>query len=333
MDLLSRDNPIKDICALMGVSRAGYYKWKNREPSPRDTKREEVIALVKQVHEEHPTHGYRWTAAYIRINMQVIISDNYAYKCYKYLGIKAETKHRVHYKPRKIRDLYPNLIFTTWETVDRPRQVIVSDMTAFKMYCYYYEVTFYFDVFTKEILAWQVATKRGSRDQYINGLSVVIDLLKGNLDPVILHSDQGSVYASMAYNDLIKDTNIIRSMSRAGKPTDNPVNEALNGWIKEELYVEFQIERCWRSQDAFKQTIERYVRYYNTQRPCFAIGYDTPENYRKRYYKGELPRKQTFENRVLSPEPKFVQQRRQNADNKDTYDGVSTFEKEIPEKS
>ena len=42
MDLLSRDNPIKDICALMGVSRAGYYKWKNREPSPRDTKRDRI---------------------------------------------------------------------------------------------------------------------------------------------------------------------------------------------------------------------------------------------------------------------------------------------------
>ena len=75
MDLLSRDNPIMDICALMGVSRAGYYKWKNRGPSPRDTKREEIVALVKQVHAAHPTHGYRWTAAYIRINMQVIISQ------------------------------------------------------------------------------------------------------------------------------------------------------------------------------------------------------------------------------------------------------------------
>ena len=333
MDLLSRDNAIKDICALMGVSRAGYYKWKKKEPSPRDTKREEVIALVKQVHEEHPTHGYRWTAAFIRINMQVIISDNYAYKCYRYLCIKAETKHRVHYKPRKVRDLYPNLIFTTWDTVDRPRQVIVSDMTAFRMYCYYYEVTFYFDVFTKEILAWKVANRRGARDQYLDGLSDVVDLLKGCNEPVVLHTDQGSVYASMAYNDLIKDTNIIRSMSRAGKPTDNPVNEALNGWIKEELYVEFQIEQCWRSPDAFKQTIARYVKYYNSQRPCFAIGYDTPENYRKRYYKGELPRKQTFENRVLSPEPKFVQKRRQLADSKDTYRDVSTFEKGIPEKS
>ena len=265
--------------------------------------------------------------------MQVIISDNYAYKCYRYLNIKAETKHQVHYKPRKVKDRYPNLIFTTWETVDRPRQVIVSDMTAFRLYCYYYEVTFYFDVFTKEILSWKVANRRGSRDQYIDGLSDIVELLKGSSEPVILHTDQGSVYASMAYNDLIKDTNIIRSMSRAGKPTDNPVNEALNGWIKEELYVEFQIEQCWRNPDAFKQTIERYVKYYNTQRPCFAIGYDTPENYRKRYHKGELPRRQTFENRVLSPDPKFVQKKRQLSDSKSTYEDVSTFEKEIPEKS
>ena len=152
MDLLSRDYAIKDICSLMEVSRAGYYKWKGREPSPRDSKREEIVALVKRVHWEHPTHGYRWTAAYLRINMSVVISDNYAYKCYRYLGIKAETKHRVRYKPGKVKDLYPNLIFTTWDTVDRPRQVIVSDMTVFKMYCYYYEVSFYFDVFTKEIL-------------------------------------------------------------------------------------------------------------------------------------------------------------------------------------
>ena len=67
-------------------------------------------------------------------------------------------------------------------------------------------MTFYFDVFTKEILTARVADKRGSRDQYIDGLEDVIGLLKGILEPVILHTDQGSVYASMAYNELIKDT-------------------------------------------------------------------------------------------------------------------------------
>ncbi len=316
----------------MCVSRAGYYKWKNHKPSPRDNKREDVIAKVKDVHEAHPTHGYRWTAAYIRINMQITISDNYAYKCYRYLGIKAETKHRVRYKPRRVRDLYPNLIFTTWETVDRPKQVIVSDMTAFRYRYYYFEVTFYFDVFTKEILTAKVADKRGSRDQYIDGLEDVVGLLKGTAEPVILHTDQGSVYASMAYNGLIKDTNIVRSMSRAGKPTDNPVNEALNGWIKEELFIDFKLEQCNGRED-FIQTIRHYVKYYNTQRPCFAIGYDTPENYRKRYYRGELPKKNTFEGRKLTSEPKFVQKRRQQTENKNNTPDVSTSENEIPDKS
>ncbi len=316
----------------MGVSRAGYYKWKKHKPSPRDNRREDVVETVRQVHEKHPTHGYRWTAAYIRINMQMIISDNYAYKCYSYLGITAETKHRVHCKPRKVRDLYPNLIFTTWETVDRPRQVIVSDMTAFRIRYYYFEVTFYFDVFTKEILTAKVADKRGSRDQYIDGLADVVELLKGSAKPVILHTDQGSVYASMAYNDLIKDTNIVRSMSRAGKPTDNPVNEALNGWIKEELFIDFKLEQCLGRED-FIKTIERYVKYYNTQRPCFAIGYDTPENYRKRYNKGELTQKNTFEGRTLTTEPKFVQKRRQLSETKDSSEPVSTGGKGIDEKS
>lgn len=226
----------------MGVSRSGYYKWKKREKSDRDIKREEMIALVAEVHEEHKSHGYRWTAAFIRINYGYECSDNYIYKCFRYLEIKSETKHQVHYKKRKEKDKYPNLIFTTWETIDRPKQVIVSDMTTFKFGIYYFEVTFYFDVFTKEILSYRVAERRGSRDQYIDGLAEVVELLSGQKEPTVIHTDQGSVYASIAYNELIKDTNIIRSMSRAGKPTDNPVNESLNGWMKEELFMDFKIE-------------------------------------------------------------------------------------------
>ena len=71
VDLLSRDYAIRDICGLMGVSRSGYYKWKRRPPSRRDINREKMIELVRTVHEKHRTHGYRWTAAYIRINEHI----------------------------------------------------------------------------------------------------------------------------------------------------------------------------------------------------------------------------------------------------------------------
>ena len=307
----------------MGVSRSGYYKWKKRDKSKRDIKREELIALVEAVHADHRSHGYRWTAAYIRLEYGYECSDNYIYKCFRFLGIKSETKHKVHYRKRKEKDKYPNLIFTTWETVDRPRQVIVSDMTAFKFWILYFEVTFYFDVFTKEILTYKVAARKGDRNQYIDGLEDVKNLLKSQTEPVVLHTDQGSVYASMAYNELIKDTVIVRSMSRAGKPTDNPVNESINGWMKEELYMDFKIDEC-RCREEFMEVLEKYVDFYNKHRPCYALGYDTPVNYRKRFFKGELERKNTFENRVLSEEPKFVRKRRKQAHSKD----VSTFENE-----
>ena len=297
----------------MNVSRAGYYKWKRRGKSTRAIDREKLLADVRRVHEEHPSHGYRWVAAYLRINEDGGACDNMVYKCFRYLGISAQTRHKVKYKPRKIKDRFPNLIFSTWDTVDRPRQVIVSDMTALKLWWNYMEVTFYFDVFTKEIVAHRYGDRRGDRNQYVDGLEDVKDVLKGCSEPCILHTDQGSVYASKAYNDLIKDTVIVRSMSRAGKPTDNPVNEALNGWIKEELLIDFRLGELRERRD-IEAAIDRYVKYYNNQRPCFAIGYDTPVNFRRRFYKGEIPKKDTFASRVLSETPKFILKRHKKPD-------------------
>ena len=153
--MLSRDFPVKDICEIMGVSRSGYYKWLRRDPSDRDINREAIVEVVEEVHSEFPSHGYRWVAAYIRNSLRTKVSDNFIYKCFRYLGIKSETKHQPHYKPRKVKDKFPNLIFSTWDTVDRPRQVVVSDMTALNFWYFYLELTFYFDVFTKEILLSQ----------------------------------------------------------------------------------------------------------------------------------------------------------------------------------
>jgi len=294
-----------------------------------ELKRSKMLTIVEQVHNDHPSHGYRWVSAYIRINFRVSFSDSYIYKAFRYLNIQSQTKHKSHNKPRKEKDRYPNLIFATWETVDRPRQVIVSDMTAFHILWFYFELTMYFDVFTKQILSWQVTFRKGAREQYIDGLHEVMGLLDGCADPVVVHTDQGSVYASVAYNKLIKDKNILRSMSRAGKPTDNPVNESLNGWIKEELIMDFHLDKC-RDQEAIRATLARYVEFYNHKRPCFAIGYDTPDHYFKRFINHEIEKKDTFSRRVISEVPKFVQKRKSTSENEsfNNRDDASTFENE-----
>lgn len=63
----------------------------------------------------------------------------------------------------------------------------MSDMPALKTHVLYVEVTFYFDVFTKEILAYRCGVRRGDRHQYIDGLIDVKEILKGHNQPVYLH--------------------------------------------------------------------------------------------------------------------------------------------------
>ena len=88
----------------------------------------------------------------------------------------------------------------------------------------------------------------------------------------ILHSDQGTVYASRAFQNAHKQYNIKRSMSRAKTPTDNPVIEALNGWMKDELYIDFDL---FNTKD-IQKTIAEYVSYFNNERLAYRLKYKTP---------------------------------------------------------
>lgn len=88
----------------------------------------------------------------------------------------------------------------------------------------------------------------------------------------ILHSDQGTVYASRAFQNAHKQYNIKRSMSRAKTPTDNPIIEALNGWMKDELYIDFDLNNT----NDIPKTIADYVRYFNNERLAYSLEYKTP---------------------------------------------------------
>ena len=114
----------------MGVSRSGYYKWLNRDDSKQESRREEAKEIITKVHNDHPSHGYRWVTAFINYNYSKNYSPGFVYSAFRALGIESLTKHKEKPRKRKERDKYPNLIFSTWETVDRQRQVIVSDMMS-----------------------------------------------------------------------------------------------------------------------------------------------------------------------------------------------------------
>ena len=96
---------------------------------------------------------------------------------------------------------------------------------------------------------------------------------------MILHSDQGAVYASKKFNELLPMYSILRSMSRAGTPTDNAAMEAINGWIKAELFADSHVT----GERDVAIEVDEYIVFFNEQRPAYSFDYLTPRQYRERY--------------------------------------------------
>ncbi len=266
IDDLSKGHPVSLLCKVMDVNRSGFYKWKDRKlhPSTRHIQKMSDVEFIKKESEIHKAHGYRWLAAFIKRKYGVIMSPEYVYRCRKYVGILCESKHYRWRKPGERSYTYGNLIWNNWNA-SKPNEIIVSDATSFYSKGIYYELTLYFDTFNREIIGFGLTDRKGNIRPYFEGLDQVIKRIKEKeqTNSPVLHTDQGSVYSSEAFNKLPTNNNIIHSMSRAGTPTDNPIDESLNGWIKDELFIDFNLKKC----DDVLSLIRSYISYYNHERP------------------------------------------------------------------
>ena len=265
----------------MEIRRSSYYYWLNHlsNPSSRTKTLIQNIMLFKEFHERYPSHGYRWLNAKIRLDTGLILSDPYAHKCCKIAGIKSHSKHYKYKKPGSPYKVYPNLLLSEL-AASGPLQCIVSDMTSFYVKGIYYELTLYMDLWNNEIISHSLSSKRGDRMTYISGLQDLLKLKKQYPEyRTILHSDQGSVYTSKTYNDMLSTYNIIRSMSRAGTPTDNGAMESINGWIKAELFTDFHVNE----NESIYKDIEDYIHFFNEERPAYSLNYLTPKQFKEQY--------------------------------------------------
>jgi len=263
----------------MMINRSGFYKWKKRleHPSVKLIKRSNDIALFKDYHDKYPSHGYRWLNAKIKLDLGLVMSNQYAHRCCKNAGIVSVSKHYRYKKPGDPFKVYPNLL-AAGLNVNASLECVASDMTSFYVKGIYYELTLYMDLWNNEIVSYGLSSKKGDRMTYMDGLSQLIEKKKEyqNLK-LVLHTDQGSVYSSKSFNELLPLYNIIHSMSRAGTPTDNGAMESINGWIKTEMFIDFNIKET----DDVEAFIKDYLVYFNEQRPAYSLNYLTPKQYRE----------------------------------------------------
>ena len=260
----------------MSINRSGYYRWLNRDINNYERNRNDLAVQIKQEHARHPSYGYHALAKVIRDKTGWVFSDNLCHKVCKYEGIRSKCRYYRWKKQGVQHIVYGNKIKGNWNTTG-PLQKIVSDMTVIRHRGRYYEWTFFLDAYNNAIIASGISSRWGDPKPYYNCRDQLISLLKkeGITEPVYFHTDQGTVYSSASFNQALLNSNIIRSMSRSGTPTDNPIIESMNGWIKEQIRSDYKID----DYDSIEDFIKEYIHYYNYERPMYKHDYKSPAEY------------------------------------------------------
>ena len=168
----------------------------------------------------------------------------------------------------------PNLLNRNFPAT-KPNEKWVTDIT----YIQYGSVTLYLstimDLYNNEIVAYKLYNHQQT-PLVIHTLNEAL-ITRWNPKGIIVHSDQGSVYTSYAYQECLKENHLISSMSRRGNCWDNAVIESLDSNLKTEEFYLTKFHSL--SNVSVVQRIDEYIRHYNEERIQEKSGYLTPKEF------------------------------------------------------
>lgn len=170
---------------------------------------------------------------------------------------------------RKTELIYPNLKATT--RIERPNQVLESDITAIKIKGSYKALAIIIDVYSRKIVGWNLSPN-WTAEEVLKPLLEAAGQDSGHLAGSIHHSDRGAQYGSHIFACTTKSLGMISSMSRKGTPTDEAHVERVNRTLKRE----FNLRREFGGFEDAHEAIYIAIMIYNEIRPHWSLNLKTP---------------------------------------------------------
>ena len=248
-----------------------YHLKKFKERSGKYAKEKELIMSIFQEHKGR--YGYRRITAEMR-NRGFVINHKTIKRLMDELGIKC-TIRKVKYRSYKgyVGKTAPNVIARDF-VATAPNQKWATDVTQINIASTKLYLSPIIDMFNGEVVSYDISTSPNMKQIY-NMLNRAYRKT-GNLDGLILHSDQGWQYQHYGYQAWLKKHNIIQSMSRKGNCLDNAMAENFFGIMKSELLYSQKFE----SPKAFIKALDEYILYYNNKRIKLRLKGKSPVQYR-----------------------------------------------------
>jgi len=258
------------MCQVLGVSRAGYYAWRKRNPSRRELANQVLRRLIRLRHKEHRSvYGYRRLHALLR--REQVVGKNRVARLMRQEGLSGRRRRRFKRTTQSRHNLpvAPNLLDQDF-TSTRPNQKWVGDITFIPTDEGWLYLAVMLDLFSRLVVGWAMATYLDDR---LTRSALQMAQARRRLGQHLLHhSDRGGQYASGAYLRLLS-SQVIRSMSRSGNVYDNSPMESFFASLKTELVH----ARRFRTRQEARSAIFDYIEtFYNRKRLHSSLGYLSP---------------------------------------------------------
>ena len=266
---------VQKVCQALKVSTSGYYGWRNRPESARSEKNRILLSHIRIVHKKS-RKNYGSPRVTEELNdLGIPCSENRVAKLMRENSVRAKRsrKFKVTTNSKHNYPVAPNLLNRKFE-VASPNIVWVSDIT----YIWTSEGWLYLagvvDLHSRMVVGWSMSN-RMTEQLTLDALTHAIDRRQPP-DGLLHHSDRGSQYASTNYRKLLREHQMICSMSRKGDCWDNAVMESFFATLKTELIYH---ERFITRKDAKLKIFDYIELFYNRKRRHSSLGYKNPAEY------------------------------------------------------
>lgn len=270
--------PVGRICQVLGVSRSGYYAWRERPVSERKQRNTCLLLHIRAVyHDSRRTYGSR--RVYYELREQGVVCGRHRIaRLMSQDGLRAVQRQRYKQttRPNPRLPVAPNVLNQDF-SAQRPNQKWVADFTYIPTVQGWLYLATVMDVFSRQIVGWSMSERQQT--------ALVEDALQMALarrcpqTGLLHHSDRGSQYASHDYQKLLAKEDIQVSMSRSGNCYDNAMMESFFATLKSECVV----YRYTTRDDARSAIFDYIERWYNRRRRHSSLGYLSPVVFEQRF--------------------------------------------------
>ncbi len=273
---------IENMCKVFVVSRSGYYKYINKSESLREIENIQILKEIRSIFEaSKKTYGSPRITAELQSKgimasrprvARMMRKENIRSIVKKKYILTTDSKHDFEYSP--------NLLNRNF-TVLNPGQFWVSDLTYIKTKEGWLYLTIVLDLYDRKVIGWSFSYSMEASSTTIPAFRMAAKnrVATGSL---MFHSDRGIQYCCHEFRKLLKDNNVVQSMSRKGNCWDNAVSESFFKSLKSErVYNNSYSTRKHAELDIFE-----YIEvWYNRKRRHSSLGYLTPMEIENYYFK------------------------------------------------